>query len=135
VALETTLNVVWLFLGIVAVATALAAARVRGAGPHRKRLQILCVAVIVAALFPYISATDDALRVHHFSPESRSQQSGKHSPSDNLLRLYEVMDAPLAAAVYKLVVTLFLLAFTVPTLRLVLELSAPMHAGRSPPLN
>ena len=133
-AVESTLNAVWLFLGILAVATAIAAARVRGAAPHRKRLQILCVAVIVAALFPYISASDDSLRVHHFSSEKHQQQTGKHSASDNLLRLYEVMDAALAVAVYKLVLTLFWLAFTVLALRPVLELSVPLPAGRSPPL-
>ena len=52
----------------------------------------MCVAVIVTALFPYISATDDALRVQHFSTDKHSQQTDKHSKTENLLKLYEVID-------------------------------------------
>jgi hypothetical protein len=47
-------------------------------------------------LFPYISATDDIVRVEQFSSEHAPQQHHptKQDNAKNLVRLYETLDSP-----------------------------------------
>ena len=131
--MESTLNLVWLFLGLLAVGAAFASAR--RLVTSRKLAHVLCVSVIVVALFPYISATDDIVRVKHFAAEQSTQQQtgSKHGQSDYLLRLYEVLDAPLIANVYRLALVWMFLLFVETVAGRDVDLVRYVRAGRSPP--
>ncbi len=132
---ETALNLVWLLLGLLALAGTARAALRRPAGPKRASawLHIIGVGLIVAALFPYISATDDALRAEHFNAQHDGSPPGKHSRMDNLIRLYEAMETPelCQACEVAFIFFFFSLVFT-PAIRAVNRI-VPLQAGRSPP--
>jgi hypothetical protein len=135
VQFETALNVAWLLLGLMALAcTAHAAFRRR---PEERRapawLHIVGVGLIVAALFPYISATDDIVRIEHFSSQHGQQHSTKQTKTDNLIRMYEVMDTPWVCPVSGIALILFFVALLFAPLVRVTERIAPLQAGRSPP--
>lgn len=133
---ETALNVVWLLLGVFALASTVRAELRRSAEPKRAPawLHIVGVGLIVAALFPYISATDDVLRIEQFNAQHDRRHSGKQSRTDDLIRLYETMDTPLVCRTAEVAITLFFvcLIFT-PVLRAINRI-APSPSGRSPPL-
>ena len=116
---DTLLNVVWLLLGLSAL---LATLRTRN---KRVGLQIVGVALVVAALFPFISASDDLLRIEHVT-----QQRGAN---DHLVRLYMAMETPVVAAAPQLRFTLCFLLLIVPVLATSITRSAPIRIGRSPP--
>lgn len=134
---DTILNLVWLSLGLLAFASAARVAFRQGAGKDSARawLHVVGVALIVAALFPYISATDDVLRIEHFDAQHTQQQhSHKNSHNDNLMRLYEMLDSPLLCRTCQIVFTFTFVFFIIlPVARLV-ERIAPFAAGRSPPV-
>ncbi|HZQ53517.1 MAG TPA: hypothetical protein VFB14_15035 [Bryobacteraceae bacterium] len=133
---DTILNVVWLSLGLLAFASASRVAFRRGGGKDSARawLHVVGVALIVAALFPYISATDDVLRIEHFDAQHTQQHSHKRGHNDDLMRLYETLDSPLLCRACEIVFTFtFILFVILPVARLV-ERSAPLAAGRSPPV-
>ncbi|MDQ2841563.1 MAG: hypothetical protein M3Y72_11105 [Acidobacteriota bacterium] len=93
--------------------------------------------MIVAALFPYISATDDILRVQHMDIQQThdsQQQSEKKSSSDGLMRLYETMDTPLICAVQQITVSTFFIGLVVKLTTTLVNPHAPATSGRSPPL-
>ena len=132
---ETALNLIWLALGIIALASTARAALCRKprlknspAWPH-----IVGVALIVASLFPYISATDDALRAEHFAAQHEHGHAGKHSRIDNLIRLYEAMDNPLLSEARKVVLIFFFISLVFTPVREAVTRMVPQHAGRSPP--
>ncbi|HZS53744.1 MAG TPA: hypothetical protein VFA65_05030 [Bryobacteraceae bacterium] len=133
---DTALNLVWLLLGATALATTIRAAI------HRDRtnrtptwLHIVGVALIVAALFPYISATDDLVRSETLSTQQDQSHSssGSKAPNNNLIRLFETLDSPLACETCTL--TLTLLAVWVIFIPAATRDGrvAPSYAGRSPP--
>jgi hypothetical protein len=133
VAVESTLNTAWALLGFLAIAAAVGTAHVRSHAVRSRRLQVLCVALVVAALFPYISSTDDALRLQCLA----SQQQGNTNESrshDNLMRLYEAMDSPVAAQLHEFAICLFTFAFVVLPVLSALDRTAPRVVGRSPPV-
>ncbi|HTU44987.1 MAG TPA: hypothetical protein VMF91_07990 [Bryobacteraceae bacterium] len=133
---ETALNVAWLLLGLVALAcTAHAAFRQkREQGRAPAWLHIVGVGLIVAALFPYISATDDILRIEHFSAQQDSHRQRNQTKIDDLIRLYEVMDSPLACRVSQVTLTFFFFSLVFAPFATLIERIAPFEAGRSPPL-
>lgn len=127
---DTALNLVWSALGIFACAGAVRATRRYGG------LRIAGTVLIVAALlFPYISATDDVLRIEHMRGQSsQSHSSPAHrGANDDLMRLYQTMDTPLVCAVLRVSLTLFfvLLIWTAVVRRI--DRNAPFESGRSPP--
>jgi hypothetical protein len=132
---ETALNLVWLVLGLVAVSSTVRVSLRESVKPKRTPawLHIIGMGLIVAALFPYISATDDVLRVEHFSAQHDDRHPGKHSRTENLVRLYETIDNPLVCRSPEVAITVFFifLIFT-PVPRLIHRI-APLEAGRSPP--
>ena len=133
---DTILNLVWLSLGLLAFASAARVALRRSAGKDSARawLHVVGVALIVAALFPYISATDDVLRIEHFDAQHAQQHSHKRGHNDDLMRLYETLDSPLLCRTCEIVFTFtFFLLVILPVARLV-ERIAPLAAGRSPPV-
>ena len=80
---DTALNLLWLALGVFALASTLRSRRHRAGFAHVPVWLHVCgVALIIAALFPYISATDDVLRIQHMDvqanqePPARIRQEG-----------------------------------------------------------
>jgi hypothetical protein len=138
VQFEAALNLIWLVLGVLALASTLRA-RLNGSLPaHRAPiwLHVCGVALIVAALFPYISATDDVLRVQRMDvQQTRGSHQPPHNkgPIDSLLRLYEAMDTPVICAAREISLTLiFISVVIIPVLR-PLSRNTPLKSGRSPP--
>ena len=129
---EAALNGVWLVLGVCALASTIRAAfRHRGGSAW---LHVVGVGLIVAALFPYISATDDVLRIENLTSQHDHRYPAKHSRIDDLMRLYETMDTPLVCRTTQVAVTLlFVTLIFTPVLRAI-ERIAPLQAGRSPPM-
>lgn len=131
---DSLLNLVWLLAGLVALICT-ARSTFRDDTCHRgpKWLLLVGVGLIVAALFPYISATDDVLRIDDFhSHESRGHQ-GSQPKTDNLIRLYETTETAVACQTAPLVLTFFFVAFVLPFSEARLDRTAPQLAGRSPP--
>jgi hypothetical protein len=91
------------------------------------------VALIVASLFPYISATDDALRAEHFAAQHEPGHSGKHSRMDNLMRLYEAMDNPVVSETRTIVLVFFFISLVFAPAPQAVSRMVPHRAGRSPP--
>jgi hypothetical protein len=125
---DTALNLIWIALGILACAGAVRATRRYGG------FRITGTAVVVAALlFPYISTTDDVVRIEHLRGQTNHSSSSQRGPNDDLVRLYQTMDTPLVSAVLRVSLTLFfvLLVWTFVVRRI--DRSAPFESGRSPP--
>ncbi len=133
---DSALNLAWALLGLLALAITFRAALRRSSSENRPAawLHIVGVALIIAALFPYISATDDVLRIEHFNAQHDKQHPGHKSHNDQLIRLYETMDAPVAAAPVQLTFNLLFIAFVVIPVRRLIDRSEPFESGRSPPL-
>jgi len=138
VQFEAALNLIWLVLGVLALASTLRS-RLNGSRPAHHApiwLHVCGVALILAALFPYISATDDMLRVQRMDVQQtrgQHQQPQKKGPIDSLLRLYEAMDTPVVCTVRQISFTLFFISVIIsPVLRLISR-STPLKSGRSPP--
>ncbi len=140
---DTALNLLWLVLGAFALASTLRS-RLRGASRQKVQcagrapvwLQVCGVALIVATLFPYISATDDVLRIEHMNVEQTSnhhQQTGKKSGIDGLIRLYETMDTPVICTVREISFILFFVAMVLIPVRRGMDRTMPQRSGRSPP--
>jgi len=134
---DTALNLVWLLLGFIALAsTVRAAIRKSGTNHTSAWLHVIGVALIVATLFPYISATDDLVRSEALSTQQDQSHSpsGKKSPNDNLIRLFETLDSPLACETCIFMLTfLAMWVISLPLARRDGRI-APACAGRSPPL-
>ena len=130
--LDTALNLAWFLLGASALAATLGLSR--RASFSSKRLHLVGVTAIVVALFPYISATDDVLRIEHFNAQQTHSNGGKQKANDDLLRLYETLDSPLICGACRITFTLiFFSLLAIPTQHLIRR-SIPLEAGRSPPL-
>lgn len=133
---DTALNLAWLLSGVIALAMTLGLSRRVSSQKSGLSgwLHLIGVAAIVLALFPYISATDDMLRIEHFNTQQTHQHGSKHNSSDDLLRLYEAMDSPLLGESCRIVLTLIFVSFlAVPDYNLARR-SVTLITGRSPPL-
>ncbi len=134
---DCVLNLAWLALGLIALASTIRISFGKHAGQQRRApwLHVVGVALILTALFPYVSATDDVVRIEHLGANSEHghTHSQTRSKNESLIRLYETMDAPLLVDVCRLTMVLvFLSVVFAPALRMV-ERIAPLQAGRSPP--
>jgi hypothetical protein len=136
VQFETALNLAWLLFGALALACTTHATFRRKDRERRAPawLHIVGVGLIVAALFPYISATDDIVRTEHFSSQHEPHHAGTQNKTDNLVRLYEAMDTPWICPVAGIALTLFFVSLLFTPLAKRIERIAPSEAGRSPPL-
>ncbi|MFL6452094.1 MAG: hypothetical protein ACJ746_31170 [Bryobacteraceae bacterium] len=132
---DATLNLVWALLGALALARTLRSSRrvVRKSGRRRQLFEAVGVASIVIALFPYISATDDVLRVEQYTSHHKHQQSpgGHHN---NLLRLFEAADHTVVSPSSQVALTFVFLELVVVLPFWHLSRVAPQSSGRSPPL-
>jgi hypothetical protein len=133
---DAALNLAWLFLGGLALARTIRATWCQSdvTTPKSRWLHIVGVALIVAALFPYISATDDVLRIEHFKAQHDSRHSSKQTENDDLMRLYETTDSPLVCRVCQVALVFFFISLVFTPAARLMERIAPLHAGRSPPL-
>ena len=133
--LDTTLNLAWLLLGITALASTIRAVlRQPATRSATKCLHVIGVALIMAALFPFISATDDIVRIEQFtSQHNQPNHPGRQNQNDDLIRLYETMDSPLVCRTCVIVVTVaFAWMVLLPSFQQTVR-SVPMLAGRDPP--
>lgn len=131
---ESALNVAWLSLGVLGLAATIRAS-FRSESPQVRRsawFHGVGVALIVVALFPYISATDDVLRIEHWNAEH--QHSSKQSQNDQLIRLYETIDTPLICRICEVAFTFFFISLVFTPVARLVDRIAPAQAGRSPPL-
>jgi hypothetical protein len=133
---DTALNLAWLLSGVIALAATLGLSRRVSSKKNRLSgwLHLIGVAAIVVALFPYISATDDLLRIEHFNTQQAHQNGSKHSSSDDLLRLYETLDSPLLCNTCRIILTLIFLSLLAAPAHNLVRRSVTLITGRSPPL-
>jgi hypothetical protein len=125
---DTALNSIWFAMGVLACAGAVRATR-RSSG-----FRVAGIVLVVAALlFPYISATDDVVRIERFRGQTSHSSSSQRGPNDDLIRLYQTMDTPLVCAVVRLSLTLFFVLLIAASIVRRIDRSAPFESGRSPP--
>jgi hypothetical protein len=98
-------------------------------------LHIIGVALILAALFPYISATDDLVRSESLATQQDRGHApaGKQAPNNSLTRLYETLDSPLACRTCTLTLIFFALWTVSTPVTKRDQRIAPDFTGRSPP--
>jgi hypothetical protein len=140
VAFDSILNVLWMLLGLLAVAMTMRFTMAKGSRTARRRVWQSCavVALIAATLFPVVSATDDVLRIQHLqrlhvTGSNTDRRPAQKSSSDSLIRLFESMDMPLMAVVAKLLFTLLFVCFLKTLLQNGIDRENPSASGRSPP--
>jgi hypothetical protein len=137
VTFDLTLNVLWLLLGALAIGITLRASSIRGGSVSWRLAGIV---LVVAALFPFVSATDDIVRVEHYTTEHDTSEhgqrhSGQHNTSsDDLIRLYEALDAPVTPDIAVLAFVLLFVSLVIVFAGAVLTRVAPGESGRSPPV-
>jgi hypothetical protein len=135
VSFETSLNLVWLLLGIIALTCTIRSTYSKRVFyvPRRAWLHIVGTGLIVAALFPYISATDDVLRIEHFSEQQKQAGTSRNSQTNNLMRLYQTLDTPVIADARHVTLTFFFVMLVSTLLVQLIDRSTPLQSGRSPP--
>jgi hypothetical protein len=129
--LDLTLNLAWLLLGVLAVGATFGVSSCKSGS---KPWQLAGIILVLAALFPIISATDDVLRVEHYTSEHGGHHSRRSTTGDELIRLYEAMDAPLTVQASRIEFILLFISFVTVVKTAVLTRVAPFAAGRSPPI-
>ena len=135
---DTALNLVWLVFCVFALAGTLRARRSRGSQAVRTPawLHVCGVALISTALFPYISATDDVLRIQHMDQcqsDHHDNNTSKNGPNDTLIRLYETMDTPVVCTVKQISFVLVFVSMVLVVCRNAVNRAAPLASGRAPP--
>jgi hypothetical protein len=131
---DATLNLAWALLGILALLGTVCASRhdARHSSRRRQLFEAVGVASIVIALFPFISATDDVLRVEQYASQHDNQQSPSGHHND-LLRLFETADHSLVARCSQVGLTLVFLEPIIVVACSSASRIVPLTAGRSPP--
>lgn len=138
---EAALNLLWVSLGLVALAltTRAALARRRKAKSSRQPsvwLHAIGVCLVVLTLFPYISATDDMVRIEHFCAQAGCQHTslpGKNDQTDNLVRLYQTMETSVVSTAPEVSLIFFFICLVFAPVPRPIERIQPREAGRSPP--
>jgi hypothetical protein len=137
VQLDLILNMVWALLGALALSAVFVAdARERCFRPFRHRaLHIIGTALVVIALFPYISATDDVVQIEHANADAgqHDKQSGQHRPGNDLWRLYDASDHSVVASCAFVAPSFTFVSVVDTPAAIISETSVPQAAGRSPP--
>ena len=127
---DTALNVAWLLLSLLALCSiARATLRRRGGASW---LHVVGVALITAALFPYISATDDRVQFEQFHAQ-HDRHHPRQTPKSELVRLYEVMDAPLVCQTCEVAIVLCVVWLVYALVIRRVDRVIPLTTGRSPP--
>lgn len=139
---EAALNLLWVSLGLIALVLTTRAALVRRRTANSTQrgsvwLHIIGVCLVVLALFPYISATDDMVRIDHFCAQAGCQHTnlpGKHNQTDTLIRLYQTMETSVVCTVPEVALVFFFVCLVFTPIRRPIERFQPREAGRSPPV-
>jgi hypothetical protein len=133
-AFDSILNLAWALLGAAAIARTLCVSRrsVRYSSRRRRLFEAVGITAIVIALFPFISATDDVLRVQQYVAQHEDGQSPT-GHDHNLLRLFEAAEHSLVSRCSLLGLTLVFFEMIVVRSCRRASLSSPLIAGRSPP--
>jgi hypothetical protein len=134
VAFETILNAAWLVMGFLALAAIL----VRAPKSKSSVSCLIGVALIIATLFPVISASDDVIRIQHLDRTNSAQQkdssSGNHKrTTDNLIRLYEAMESPMAVSPVRIDFVLLFAFLVFVSFIFYIQKRTIAESGRSPP--
>ena len=133
---DTALNALWVLLGAIALAWTLRA-RYRSTPDRSFRatsLHLIRLAVVLAALFPYVSATDDVLRIQSVDQQHQRAHPAHQDQNKTLIRLYETMDTPLVCRVQEITFVLFFVALVIAPVAERSSRSEPAQSGRSPPV-
>ena len=132
---DAALNALWVLLGAVALVWILRA-RYRS-GPQKSvgatSLNLVRLTLVLAALFPYVSATDDVLTIQTVDQQHDHSHPARQSQKQNLIRLYETMDTPLVCRVQEIAFVLFFVALVITQVAKWSSRSEPAESGRSPP--
>jgi hypothetical protein len=136
VSFESSLNLVWLLLGIIALTCTIRSTYSKRAFylPRRPWLHVVGAGLIVVALFPYISATDDVLRNEHLSEQQKQTGTSRNSSTNDLMRLYQTLDTPVIADTKQATLTLVFVMLVSTLLVRLIDRSTPLQSGRSPPV-
>ena len=132
---DTTLNLVWACLGVLAlIGTFRICLHSKKESGKSRWLLLVGVGLIVTALFPYVSATDDVLRIDRFSDQhTKSDGTKRHSRADDLVRLFETLDTPLVCHIARVSFTFIFVAFVCIYFASRIDRSSPFISVRSPP--
>lgn len=133
---DAALNALWVLLGATALAWTLCA-RSRSAPDRSLRatsLHVIRLALVLAALFPYVSATDDVVRIQNFDQQHAQRHPARQDQNKNLIRLYETMDTPLVCRVQEITLVMFFVALVITPVAKWSSRSEPAESGRSPPV-
>jgi len=135
VSFESSLNAVWLLLGVCALTGTIRFSYSKRAFQARDQswLRVVCASLIVAALFPYISATDDVLGIEHLNEQQKQGGTTSTNQTNELMRLYQAIDTAVVTSSRQATLTLFFVMLVGTLLIQVVERSAPIQSGRSPP--
>jgi len=131
---DSILNLAWALLGTMALLRTLCASRriARNSSRRRQLFEAVGVASIIIALFPFISATDDVLRVQQYVSQQEDGKS-RTAHDTNLLRLFETADHSLVSRCSLVGLSLVFLELVVVLFCCGATHTAPLIAGRSPP--
>jgi hypothetical protein len=131
------LNLMWAGLGLASlVLMAWIDHRNQGIRPFRSRvLRLVGVSLVVATLFPYISATDNMLQIEHVAAEmgGHEQGSNQHQHLNDLLRLYDTIDTSLMTHGCSFSLAFVFFSLVVNPVFERCDRSTPNFGGRSPP--
>ena len=133
---DTALNALWVVLGAIALVWTLSA-HYRSApntSAGATSLHVIRLALVLAALFPYVSATDDVLRIQTLDQQHDQGHPAKQTQNQSLIRLYETMDTPLVCRVQEITFVLFFVTLVTAPILKWSSRSEPAESGRSPPL-
>jgi hypothetical protein len=129
---DAILNLAWAVLGALALLRTFCASRrvARQSSRRRQLFEAVGIASIIIALFPFISATDDVLRVEQYAAQHQQSPGGHHS---DLIRLFETADHSLVTGCSQIGLTLVFLELVLVLPYSCASRVTPLSAGRSPP--
>lgn len=133
---DTALNALWVLLGAIALAWTLRARYRKAPRPSigATSLHMIRLALVLAALFPYVSATDDVVQIQTFDQQHSQGHPSSQNQNKDLVRLYEAMDTPLVCRVQEITFVPFFVALVITPVVKRSSRSEPGESGRSPPV-
>ena len=134
---DVALNLAWLGLGSLILALTIGASRrLKGRDSVPYWLQIACAVAIAGALFPFVSATDDLVRMEAMPSASEHQDTrntGTSESNSNLLHLYQAAETFLTSRAIRIAYTPVFFAISRSIAPQSLGYVRLHIAGRSPP--
>ena len=131
---DVALNLAWLGLGSLILALTIGASRyLKGRNSVPYWLRIAGAVAIAGALFPFVSATDDLVRMEAIASPTEHQDTRNTGSNNSLLHLYQATEAFLTSGAIRIPYTPVF--FAIPRSIAPQSLGyVRLHiAGRSPP--